>query len=271
MRKSRWNMTNFSYKLGFIGAGNMGKAIASGILSHGLLTENDILMSDINPEASFGNVKIVADAANVLENCEYVILSVKPQIFPSITDKVRAAKCRCLISIMAGVAVKTIKDAAPQNAKVIRVMPNTPCSIGKGITAIAQNDAGEECNTFAKRIFDTTGETVSLPESLFDAVTGVSGSGPAYVYYFIRSMIRGGTDAGLSEDVAQKLTLATVQGAAEMVRHSSESLDVLIDKVCSKGGTTIQAVNCFDEKDFDGTVREGMARCVARSKELGKS
>ena len=143
-------MTNFSYKLGFIGAGNMGKAIASGILSHGLLTENDILMSDINPESSFGNVKIVADAANVLENCEYVILSVKPQIFPSITDKVRAAKCRCLISIMAGVAVKTIKDAAPQNAKVIRVMPNTPCSIGKGITAIAQNDAGEECKWTSK-------------------------------------------------------------------------------------------------------------------------
>ena len=110
-----------------------------------------------------------------------------------------------------------------------------------------------------------------MPESLFDAVTGVSGSGPAYVYYFIRSMIRGGVDAGLDEAVAEKLTLATVQGAAEMVRRSSDDLDTLIDKVCSKGGTTIQAVNCFDEKDFDGVVREGMARCVARSKELGKS
>ena len=264
-------MTNYSYKLGFIGAGNMGKAIASGILSHGLLTEKDILMSDIAPNASFGNVKIVADAAEVLKNCEYVILSVKPQIFPAITDNVKAGACRCLISIMAGVAVDTIRSAAPDGAKVIRVMPNTPCSIGRGITAIAQNDAGEECNAFAKSIFDTTGETVSLPESLFDAVTGVSGSGPAYVYYFIRSMIRGGVDAGLDEAVAEKLTLATVQGAAEMVRRSSDDLDTLIDKVCSKGGTTIQAVNCFDEKDFDGVVREGMARCVARSKELGKS
>lgn len=264
-------MTNYSYKLGFIGAGNMGKAIASGILTHGLLSESDILMSDINPQATFGNVKIVPDAAEVLEKCESVILSVKPQIFPTITDKVRAGKCRLLISIMAGVAVKTIEEAAPAGAKVIRVMPNTPCSIGKGITAIAQNDAGEESNAFVKQIFDTTGETVSLPESLFDAVTGVSGSGPAYVYYFIRSMIRGGVDAGLDEEVAQKLTLATVQGAAEMVRRSSDSLDTLIDKVCSKGGTTIQAVNCFDEKDLDGVVREGMARCVARSKELGKS
>ena len=264
-------MKNYSYKLGFIGAGNMGKAIASGILSHGLLGEKDILMSDINPEAKFGNVKIVPQASEVLDKCENVILSVKPQIFPTIISQVKAGKCRLLISIMAGVAAETIRAASPEGAKVIRVMPNTPCSIGKGITAIAQNDAGEESNMFAKQIFDTTGETVFLPEGLFDAVTGVSGSGPAYVYYFIRSMIRGGVDAGLDEDVAEKLTLATVQGAAEMVRRSSDNLDTLIDKVCSKGGTTIQAVKCFDEKDLDGIVREGIARCVARSKELGKS
>ena len=264
-------MKNYSYKLGFIGAGNMGKAIASGILSHGMLKEADILMSDVDPKAQFGNVRIVPDCSEVLDECEYVILSVKPQIFPTLTDKIKAGKCRCIISIMAGVAVKTIKEAAPAGAKVIRVMPNTPCSIGRGITAIAQNDAAKECNDFAEQVFATTGETVSLPEELFDAVTGVSGSGPAYVYYFIRSMIRGGIDAGLEEQVAKKLTLATVSGAAEMVKRSSDSLDILIDKVCSKGGTTIQAVNCFDEKDFDGVVREGMARCVARSKELGKS
>ncbi len=264
-------MKNYSYKLGFIGAGNMGKAIASGILSHGMLKEADILMSDVDPKAQFGNVRIVPDCSEVLDECEYVILSVKPQIFPTLTDKIKAGKCRCIISIMAGVAVKTIKEAAPAGAKVIRVMPNTPCSIGKGITAIAQNDADKECNDFAEQVFATTGETVSLPEELFDAVTGVSGSGPAYVYYFIRSMIRGGIDAGLEEQVAKKLTLATVSGAAEMVKRSSDSLDILIDKVCSKGGTTIQAVNCFDEKALDGAIREGMARCVARSKELGKA
>lgn len=264
-------MKNYSYKLGFIGAGNMGKAIASGILSHGMLKEADILMSDVDPKAQFGNVRIVPDCSEVLDECEYVILSVKPQIFPTLTDKIKAGKCRCIISIMAGVAVKTIKEAAPAGAKVIRVMPNTPCSIGKGITAIAQNTADKECNDFAEQVFATTGETVSLPEELFDAVTGVSGSGPAYVYYFIRSMIRGGIDAGLEEQVSKKLTLATVSGTAEMVKRSSDSLDILIDKVCSKGGTTIQAVNCFDEKDLDGAVREGMARCVARSKELGKA
>lgn len=264
-------MKNYSYKLGFIGAGNMGKAIASGILSHGMLKEADILMSDVDPKAQFGNVRIVPDCSEVLDECEYVILSVKPQIFPTLTDKIKAGKCRCIISIMAGVAVKTIKEAAPAGAKVIRVMPNTPCSIGRGITAIAQNDADKECNDFAEQVFATTGETVSLPEELFDAVTGVSGSGPAYVYYFIRSMIRGGIDAGLEEQVAKKLTLATVSGAAEMVKRSSDSLDILIDKVCSKGGTTIQAVNCFDEKALDGAIREGMARCVARSKELGKA
>lgn len=264
-------MKNYSYKLGFIGAGNMGKAIASGILSHGMLKEEDILMSDVDPKAKFGNVRIVSDCSNVLDNCEYVILSIKPQIFPTLADKIKAGKCRCIISIMAGVAVKTVNAVAPSGTSVIRVMPNTPCSIGEGITAIAQNEAGEEENDFAKSVFDTTGETVSLPEELFDAVTGVSGSGPAYVYYFIRSMIRGGVDAGLEEQVAKKLTLATVRGAAEMVKRSSDSLDILIDKVCSKGGTTIQAVNCFDEKDLDGAVREGMARCVARSKELGKA
>ena len=142
-------MKNYSYKLGFIGAGNMGKAIASGILSHGMLKEEDILMSDVDPKAKFGDVRIVSDCSSVLENCEYVILSVKPQIFPTIADKIKAGKCRCIISIMAGVAVKTVKAVAPSGTSVIRVMPNTPCSIGEGITAIAQNDAGEEENAFA--------------------------------------------------------------------------------------------------------------------------
>lgn len=264
-------MKNYEYTLGFIGAGNMAKAIAGGIIRRNIIKEEDILMCDVNPDIKVGNIKITTDCEYVLTHCKYVILSVKPQIFPEICSKLATAECKCFISIMAGVSSSTIRKYVAEGTGVIRVMPNTPCAVGKGMVVIAQNDAGSDANNFACDIFNTTGQTVLLPESDFDAVTSVSGSGPAYVYYFIRAMIRGGIDNGLSEDASKQLVLATFDGATQMVRESSDSLDVLIDKVCSKGGTTIQAVNCFDNNNADSVIREGMHRCFERSKELNKA
>ncbi|MDE6550744.1 MAG: pyrroline-5-carboxylate reductase [Clostridia bacterium] len=261
-------MKQYKYKLGFVGAGNMARAISSGLIGQGLMSESDIIMGDINKDIKVGGITVTDDISHVLGECEYIILSIKPQVFNGISASLASVKAKAVISIMAGICSQDIKRVLPDGVAAIRVMPNTPCAIGKGMVVIADNDAGDEINGFVKSIFDTTGDTLFLPEQAFDAVTSVSGSGPAYVYYFIRSMIKGGIDGGLSEESSKALTLATVIGAAEMVKHSSESLDVLIDRVCSKGGTTIQAVNCYDECNLDGIIREGMKRCFNRSAEL---
>lgn len=261
-------MTEYKYKLGFIGAGNMAKAISGGLLNSALIKHSDMIMSDINTNIKVGNITVINDIDYVIRECEYVILSVKPQIFPDIAIHLSNAKCRAVISIMAGIDSANLKKYLPDDVFAIRVMPNTPCAVGKGTVVIAENDADSNINHFVKSIFDTTGTSLFLPENLFDAVTSVSGSGPAYVYYFIRAMINGGLDGGLDEKSSRLLTLSTFEGAVKMIRESSESIDVLIDRVCSKGGTTIQAVNCYDDNNLDGVIREGMKKCLLRSKEL---
>lgn len=262
------HMAQYKYKLGFIGAGNMARAISSGLITQGLMNESDIIMGDVNKDITVGNIAVTDNMNIIFNECEYIILSIKPQVFASVSASLATVKAKAVISIMAGINSYAIKAALPINVAAIRVMPNTPCAVGKGMVVIADNDAGDEINAFVKSIFDTTGETLFLPEAAFDAVTSVSGSGPAYVYYFIRSMIKGGMDGGLSEEASKALTLATFVGAAEMVKASSDTLDILIDRVCSKGGTTIQAVNCYDESNLDGIIREGIKRCFNRSAEL---
>ena len=140
-----------------------------------------------------------------------------------------------------------------------------------GATAIAENHCSGESNAFCRKMFESVGSTVYVPEKDFDAVTCVSGSGPAYVFYFIKAMTEGGIANGLSPEVAKSLTLATVAGACKLAEMSDDSLDTLIDKVCSKGGTTIQAINAFRNANMDKIVIDGMTACRRRSEELGKA
>ena len=260
----------YTYKLGFLGAGNMAKAIARGIIKSKILDASQIIMSDPNVTENVDGIKVISNNDIIFNECEYVLLAIKPQVFSSVIETINNPNVNTIISIMAGVKMAKIKAAIP-SARVIRIMPNLPASVGSGMAGIAiDNDAGRIANEFTKSIFDSVGETIFVEEKDLDAVTAISGSGPAYVYYFIQSMVKAGQKYGFSYEDSLKLTLQTFQGAIDMVKNSNDSLDIMIDRVCSKGGTTIQAIDTYRHYDIENKIIEGMDKCKARSEELSK-
>ena len=150
-------------------------------------------------------------------------------------------------------------------------MPNTPCAIGEGVSAITSLNSDKDTSDFVESVFSTVSKVVKVDEKYFDAVTSISGSGPAYVYYFIKAMIEGGMKGGLDFNQSKELAIATMIGASKMVDKSDENIDVLIDKVCSKGGTTIQAIDTFKRKQILEGIVEGIENCRKRSEELSKA
>lgn len=261
---------NYRYKIGFIGSGNMAKAIADGILRANMLTPDQIIMTASQKKAPYRGIEITDDNRYAASQSEYLILAVKPQIYAEIKDQTADARAAHIVSIMAGINRAQLK-ATFVDKEVFRVMPNTPCAVGKGMCVIADNGIRSEGETYLKQILSQVGDVMLLDEKLFDAMTSVSGSGPAYVYYFIDAMIQGGIAGGLSEREAKTLTLATFEGAVAMVRASDEPIGTLIERVCSKGGTTIQAIDTFRTEKLDDVVALGMERCRKRSEELGKA
>ena len=262
---------SYSYKLGVIGCGNMATAILNGALSS-LLKPSDVFAYDSDGvKAALINknygVKIAESNADVVKNCEYVLFAVKPQSVGTLD--IADIKINCLISIMAGVKISTLRERFNVDS-VVRIMPNTPCSVGYGMCALTYCNASEEQKNFVTSLFQSTGETIELSEDKFDAVTAVSGSGPAYVYYFIEAMAKGGVKEGLTYEQSKKLAVQTMKGAAFLAEKSDTELSELIEKVCSKGGTTIEAVDYLKETDVEGKIVEAVSRCAEKSRVLGR-
>ncbi|MDE5617096.1 MAG: pyrroline-5-carboxylate reductase [Clostridia bacterium] len=260
---------NYKYKLGFIGCGNMAKAIINGLLSSKLLNETDMFISTPSIKEKYRGIEISNNNSDVMTSCEYLILAVKPQIFRSIIQEFKNNASKCIISIMAGVSCKTISEATNCN-EIVRIMPNTPCSIGEGVSAITSYRASDASVSFVKSIFNTISKTVFIDEQYFDAVTSISGSGPAYVYYFIKAMIDGGVNGGLTYEQSKSLAINTFIGASKMVEQSTDNIEDLIQKVCSKGGTTIQAIDTFNKNNVAAAISQGIDNCRKRSEELSK-
>lgn len=262
---------NFTYKIGFLGAGNMAKAIVNGLVRAQVVSPHEIIVSDPYGDIGVDGVETVKDSMIVFKQCEYVFLAIKPQVFYSITQEIAEnLKSDYLISIMAGVTMDCLKKAAGK-AKVIRVMPNLPCKLAKGMSALCYDGLNAEAETFVNAIFSSVGRVVRINEEQFHAVTSISGSGPAYVYMFIKGMIEAGINGGLDFETARTLTLATFEGATAMVDASNEPIDNLIDSVCSKGGTTIEAVESFKKDDIYHIIDRAIEKCRNRSEELGKN
>ncbi len=261
----------YNYKLGVIGAGNMAKAIVNGIVDSKLISTDKIIATDPFADLGIDGVKTLKENVKILNECEYVLLAVKPQIFNQIAEEIGSeCKAKHIISIMAGITYDAIKKYFA-NANVTRVMPNTPCKLKKGMTAIRKNDAIPACEKeFVQSIFDSIGKTIYLEEELFHAVTAVSGSGPAYVYMFIEGMIESGVKMGMTYEDAKCCVLQTFAGSVGMVEVASEPIGQLIDAVCSKGGTTIQAVESFRQDKLYDIIDSAMTKCKNRSEELGK-
>lgn len=265
------------FKLGVIGCGYMGSAIIKGVVLSDFLNPKKIVVADAL-ESNLDKINelgVYTCNSNkyVAENSEYLLIAVKPQHFNSVAHSLGDFKPEKIISVMAGIQKSTIKEVlARYTIKVARCMPNLPCSIGSGAVGIDMTDFDGDIDDteFITNIFNNLGVVLSVNESKLDAVTGISGSGPAYAFMFMDSLIDAGVQQGLTKDEAKVLAVQTVLGAAEMVQRDEESLSDLIMRVCSKGGTTIEAVKVFEENHFRAIVSRAVDACVKKSRELSE-
>ena len=273
-------MSERTFQVGVIGAGNMAEAIFRGALEAGVLGADAVLAADPSAErrAVFEGMGIEAvdDAAEVVRRSRRVLLSVKPQTLPVVGPALAKAGAgtdgQTLISIMAGVRSDAIAAAvARPDAAVVRVMPNTPLMVGRGMSAVCANAAcpSDEA-TFVRQLFAASGEVVAVEESQMDAVTAVSGSGPAYLFYLSEAIERAGVALGLDAEVSAMLARQTLAGAAALlVAEGAPGPAELRARVTSPGGTTAAAIATFDEAGVGAGVEAGLRACAARSIELG--
>lgn len=262
------------YELGIIGFGVMGQAIVSRFLADNKLAPEKICVFDLDKEKikSFSYPVIASDnLQDMVNNSDRILFAVKPQHYKEAINGIDFASVSTVITIMAGVQVNTLRNNIGKDIGILRVMPNTPCALGKGVCALFFDKVDNEEKEILINWFGSCGDTIIITEDKFDAVTGVSGSGPAYVYTFAQGMIEGGIRGGLSYEESKTLALNTLIGAAELAKKSNENLDVLIDKVCSKGGTTIEAVNVYRDKNLTGIIADGIDACRNKSKLLSEN
>ena len=265
-------------KIGFIGGGNMAEALIKGIIAAGVFRDSDILVSDIRAErlefiARTYGVATFENNAELAREVEVLVLSVKPQNIKEVLDGIKqSVKPGILvISIAAGIKVAKIA-AALGDLAIVRVMPNTPALVGAGASALYANKKARSALEKAKSIFHAVGEVVVVEdEDLIDAVTAVSGSGPAYYFLLMEEMIKAGRNLGLSEEIAARLVLQTAKGAALLAIEAAktgESPAELRRKVTSPKGTTEAALKVFAEGNFGQIVSDGIKRARDRSIEL---
>ncbi|HEY2992642.1 MAG TPA: pyrroline-5-carboxylate reductase [Methylomirabilota bacterium] len=265
-------------RVGFIGGGNMGEALIRGLVGANLVKPTLITATDVRPErtqqlAQQYGVTGHADNLRCVRDADVVILAVKPQIMGDVLREIAPAVERrhLLISIAAGVATATIRTALGKDARIIRVMPNTPALVLQGAAAVARGKGLEKDDlAIAQEIFGAVGRVVVLDEELMDAVTGLSGSGPAYVAIVIESLADGGVKMGLDRVTAMTLATQTVLGSAQLLAETGMHPGALKDMVSSPGGTTIAGISALEEGGIRTTFIRAVERATQRSRELGK-
>jgi pyrroline-5-carboxylate reductase len=265
-------------KIGIIGAGKIGAAIARGVIGAGLATKENIMASDVSDAlrqaiAAELRVKTTADNRELCDFADIVILAVKPQIVEPVVKEIakKLGKAKLLVSVAAGVPLARIETNLENGARAVRVMPNIPCVVGAGAAGFAggSHSTGADLEKVGA-ILNSFGIGLPVEEKYLDAVTGLSGSGPAYVFLFMEALADGGVQVGLSRDVALKLAMQTVYGAAKMALESAKHLGELKGEVTSPGGTTIAGLYAMEQKGFRGTVMDAVVSATKRSQELGK-
>jgi len=263
--------------VGFIGTGNMAEALIRGLLHAGVAGKEQILGSDPREErrtemSERYGVRIVADNLEVARKAETLVLAVKPQVMAKVLDQIgpQIHPHALVISIAAGIPLAAIEGRLPQ-ARVIRTMPNTPALVDAGATAIAAGGHATEADLdAAKKIFDSVGTTVILEEAQMDAVTGLSGSGPAYIFLVIEALSDAGVKVGLSRYNAQALAAQTVLGSAKLLIETKEHPGRLKDMVTSPGGTAIAGLHTLEAGGLRTTLMNAVEAATIRSRELGE-
>jgi len=264
-------------KIAFLGAGNMAEALVAGIIK-GKLSETDCLLAtDISPNRlavlkDRYHIQVGSQNSNAVLWSDVIILCVKPQVMNEVSTDIQSSlsEKQLVISVAAGVPINSIQTKIGQTIPLVRAMPNTPAVIQEGVTALSGcRGLSSDHLEVAKKIFESVGKVVVVDESLMDAVTGLSGSGPAYVYLAIEALIDGGVRVGLPRNVAHILAVQTVLGAAKMVEETGEHPAVLKDRVTSPGGTTIAGLQRLEEGGLRATLIEAVEAAAHRSSELG--
>jgi pyrroline-5-carboxylate reductase len=265
-------------RVGFVGGGNMGEALVRGLLGAGTVDADHVTATDVRAERTaqlarqFG-ITAHADNVRLVRESDVVILAVKPQIMPAVLAEIAPAvgPRHLLVSIAAGVATRSIRTALGRDARIIRVMPNTPALVLQGATAVARSTGLEPDDlATAEEIFGAVGRVVVLDEEQLDAVTGLSGSGPAYVAIVIEALADGGVRVGLDRATALTLATQTVLGAARLVAETGMHPAALKDMVSSPGGTTIAGIAALEEGGIRSTLIQAVERATQRSRELGR-
>lgn len=263
--------------LGFIGAGNMAEAIIRGALAAGVVTPDQLVVSDPSADrlAIFTEMGVTTTDSNLnlITRSDQIVLAVKPQIFPKLASDLASIdpNRHILISIMAGISTAKIAALTGHtNVRVVRVMPNTPLLVGKGMSGICTGDnaqPGDESLTLS--VFAAAGKTVTITEPEMDALTAVSGSGPAYLFFLAEAMTAAGEAMGLSPEASDLLTRQTLLGASTLLSDSTETAQELRRRVTSPGGTTEAAINHMSDARLPDTVIAAMQRAAQRSRDLG--
>lgn len=266
-------------KFGFIGAGNMAEAMMKGMMSSGICAPDELIASEVVPErrdymARTLGIDVTADNVEVVREAKNIVLAVKPNVVAAVLDELKPllGGDHLVISIAAGVKISFIEAHLNWGVRVVRVMPNQPCLVGASASAFALGkSAKRDDRDLVQLMLDSVGVAFVMDEKMLDAVTGLSGSGPAYIYLVIEAMADGGVLAGLSRDVAQTLAAQTVLGAAKTVLETKGHPAQFKDMVASPGGTTIEGLKVLEEAAVRGAFIKAVDAAAKRSVELGKS
>lgn len=269
---------DYKQRISFVGAGSMAEALMSGMLQEGLFVPSQITVTNRSDQERLSflsehyHVNFTYDMKELIEQATIIILAMKPK---DVTDGVNRIapyikENQLVISVLAGISTSKITSLIGKEVPVIRAMPNTSATIGKSATALSKGEfAKSEHLETAKTLFETVGIVTTVEEHDLHAVTGLSGSGPAYVYYLVEAMERAASEVGLDQEVAKDLILQTIIGAAEMLKSSSKQPSTLRKEVTSPGGTTEAGIKVLEEFNYQDAMVSCIKRATARSTELG--
>jgi len=263
--------------IGFLGAGQMATALAKGWIANGLLDIESSHASDPHKKSRdkfYADTSIPTSSSNasVVERCGVLVLAVKPQVMPQVLEElgIHVTPQHLVVSIAAGITLSQLHEALGESIRIVRVMPNTPALVGESATGFALGSkATPKDAELVETLFRSVGLAYQLPEHLLDAVTGLSGSGPAYAYQFIEALSDGGVKMGLPRDVATKLAAQMILGAAKMVLETGLHPAVLKDSVASPGGTTIAGLHALERGGFRAATIDAVEAGTLRARELG--
>lgn len=263
-------------KLGFIGAGSMAQAVIRGVVQQKIVAARDVYVTNRSNQARLRELAqtLGVNSANkeqIVQNADILVLAVKPKDVAAVMEEIgpKLRKEQIVISVVAAISTQFIEEFCGEKVQVIRTMPNTSCMVGAGVTAISRGKyAGEAAEAAATMLFNSLGITINVPETQIDAVTGLSGSGPAYVYRMVEALTLAGKQQGLAEDVALSMANQTVFGAAKMLLETGEKPEKLRQAVCSPGGTTFAGLEALAAHGFENAVTAAVDAASKRSKEM---